>query len=361
MFVNFLVVGVMQSSGIVYLRNVLRVPSRGIKNLFPVNIGGNKFLSDPATVAVVGSTICSGQPNKGTELGPAALRSTDMFEKLRIVGWDIKDQGDVQYETVEKDEPTKWGMKRSRLCGGANKALAEMMYPLLKDGNFCLNLGGDHSTAAGSLAAVLKARPETRVVWVDAHADINTDRTSPSGNIHGMPIALLMGLIDLDEAPGWEWLKDYPKLKPDRIVYIGLRDVDPGEKQIMYENGIKAYSMHDIDKYNIGPIMERAMNDIDPYGHSPLHLSFDIDSLDPVLVPSTGTPVLGGLTFREGAYICEHMAGTHRLCSMDITEVNPLLGDDNNVSQTVDMAKRMVSCALGETLLWGNQPHLRTF
>jgi len=337
------------------------VSTRTIKNLFPVNIGKNQFLAKPPTVAVVGSTVCAGQPNKGTELGPAALRNTNMFEALKQIGWNVVDDGDIEYENISDDPPSKWGMKRSRLCGAANKALAEKLYPHLKKGCFGLNLGGDHSTATGSLAAVLKARPETTVVWVDAHADINTDRTSPSGNIHGMPIALLLGMIDLDEAPGWEWLKDYPKLQPNKLVYIGLRDVDPGEKEILYKNGIKAYSMHDIDRLNIGPVMDRALADIDPYRNLPIHLSFDIDSLDPSLAPSTGTPVLGGLTFREGAYICEYLAETHRLCSMDITEVNPLLGNKDNVEQTTDMGKRMVSCALGESLLWGKQNHIRPF
>merc|ERR1712137_607995 len=145
------------------------------------------------------------------------------------------------------------------------------------------------------------------VVWVDAHADINTDRTSPSGNIHGMPIALLLGMIDFDEAPGWEWLKDYPRLHPSKLVYIGLRDVDPGEKEILFQNNIDAYR------------------------NTPLHLSFDIDSLDPSIAPSTGTPVPGGLTFREGAFVCEYLAETNRLCSMDITEVNPLLEGSDQV------------------------------
>jgi len=173
------------------------VTTRGIKRLFPITVGKNPFLSKPPTISVVGSPVCAGQPNKGTDLGPQALRNTNLFEKLEQIGWKVKDDGDIEYDTFENDPPTKWGMKRSRLCGAANKALAEKMYPLLKAGHFCLNLGGDHSTAAGSLAAVLKARPETAVVWVDAHADINTDRTSPSGNIHGMPIALLLGMIDV--------------------------------------------------------------------------------------------------------------------------------------------------------------------
>jgi len=197
-------------------------------------------------------------------------------------------------------------------------------------------------------------------VWVDAHADINTDATSPSGNVHGMPVAFLMGLMNAAEVKGFEWLSSIPKLKPNRIVYIGLRDVDPGEKEILHQFGIKAYSMHEIDKYGIGKIVGEALNNIDPYGNNPIHLSFDVDALDPSIAPSTGTPVIGGLTFREGGLICELLAETGRLISMDLTEVNPSLGKGpDDATLTADIGKRMITCALGETLLWSNLQHNR--
>lgn len=173
----------------------------------------------------------------------------------------------------------------------------------------------------GTISGVLSAHPEACVVWVDAHADINTPQTSTSGNIHGMPLAFLLGIAgELPKAQSgpqpFSWIK--PVLRPERLVYIGLRDVDEGEKKILREHKIRAFSMHEVDRFGIGRVVELALAHVNPNGDRPIHLSFDVDALDPSVAPSTGTPVRGGLTFREGHYICEAIAETGLLVGLDI-------------------------------------------
>lgn len=190
--------------------------------------------------------------------------------------------------------------------------------------------------------------PNACVVWVDAHADINTPETTDSGNIHGMPMAFLLGLGT--PVPEFAWIK--PTLTPDRLVYIGLRDIDAGEKRILKENNIKAFSMHEVDKYGIGKVVEMALDHVNPKRELPIHLSFDVDALDPSVAPSTGTPVRGGLTFREGHYICEEVCETGCLVAVDIMEVNPSLKDAESVRQTV-----AVGCSLARSALGTFSPH----
>jgi arginase len=239
-----------------------------------------------------------------------------------------------------------------------------------------LTLGGDHSIAIGTIAGTARAirerlNREMAVVWVDAHCDINTPETSESGNIHGMPVAFLTGLAKEERKDIFGWLKDENLISVKKLVYIGLRDVDRGEKLILREHGIKAFSMHDIDRYveypiphlgsphtlmlprhGIGRVMEMALGHIG--NDTPIHLSFDVDALDPMWAPSTGTPVRGGLTLREGDFIAECVHETGCLVAMDLVEVNPTLEpgiDDIGAQQTVRSGCSLVRCALGESLL----------
>jgi arginase len=186
-----------------------------------------------------------------------------------------------------------------------------------REGKFTLTVGGDHSIAIGSISGILRAQPETRVIWVDAHADINTPETTETGNIHGMPVAYLMGIVN---SPCFEWLKTGSeelggapvKLLPQRIAYIGLRDVDKGELEILRQFNITTFTMIDVDRLGIQEVIKRAVEAVDPEGGSPLHLSFDVDGLDASVAASTGTPVVGGLSYREGRYICEYLGATNR-------------------------------------------------
>lgn len=215
-----------------------------------------------------------------------------------------------------------------------------------KDDDFTLIIGGDHSISIGTIPALLSQRPDTGVIWVDAHADINTPKTSPSGNIHGMSVAFLLGLIDTSSMPSFAWFK--PCLKPQDLVYIGLRDLDAGEKDVLRKLGIKVFTMYEIDRYGVGEVMRQCVEHLKMPN---IHLSYDIDALDPFFAPHTGTSVRGGLTFREGNYICEALAETQRLRSMELVEMNPNLHTNLSIKSTVDTALTLVGSALGQRIL----------
>lgn len=207
----------------------------------------------------------------------------------------------------------------------------------------------------GTVLGTLTAHPDAGLIWVDAHADINTPKSTESGNLHGCPVSFLLGLKDSLVHP-FEWLPGPAGkfLDPKRLVFIGLRDVDAGEKQILKEYGIRAYSMFEVDKYGIGAVVDKALDylngGVQGKRERPIHLSFDVDAMDPTVAASTGTPVRGGLTFREGHYICEAVYETGALVGMDIMEVNPVLAPEH-AEATVTIGCSLVRAALGETLL----------
>jgi arginase len=216
-------------------------------------------------------------------------------------------------------------MKNPLSVSAATQRLSEQVYEHASQGRCVLTLGGDHSVAIGSIAGIARAvrerlaGRELAVIWVDAHADINTPETSGSGNIHGMPVAFLSGLARSDRPDVFGWLQSDQLISLKKLVYIGLRDVDLGEKRTLREYGIRSFSMHDIDKYGIGKVMEMALGHIGM--DTPIHLSFDVDALDPLIAPSTGTPVRGGLTLREGDYICESVHETGSLVGLDLVSL----------------------------------------
>lgn len=210
----------------------------------------------------------------------------------------------------------------------------------------------DHTIGAGSLAGLLQTHPDAGVIWVDAHADINTPTVSPSGNMHGMPIAFVVDqLTNHSKVPGLEWMANGPFLPPKNLVYVGLRDVDSGERQIIRDLGIKAFSMMEVDRYGIGKVMEMALDHLCGKSLRPLHMSYDIDAVDPILAPSTGTAVRGGLTWREALFVAEAVAESKALVSLDMVEVNPSLVPGSGADATVDMALLLISSALGNRIL----------
>eukprot|EP00117_Sycon_ciliatum_P007329 scpid53500/ scgid10487/ Arginase-1; Liver-type arginase; Type I arginase len=203
------------------------------------------------------------------------------------------------------------------------------------------------SMALGTVHGHATARPNLKVLWVDAHADINTDQTSPSGNLHGMPLGVLMQGLEgaFANMPGLDWFER--KLRPEDIVYIGLRDVDDGEKEIMKRLGIKSFDNIEVEQRGVKAVVNDAMNLLKPSESQPLHLSFDIDALDPMYAPSTGTRVPFGLSREDGIYICQQVARTGALGGMDIVEVNPGLGSKLDVLKTARLAFDMVGASLG--------------
>lgn len=312
----------------------------------------NKVTND--VCSVVSITMSSGQPFLGADNSPQLLKDRGMLQMLANCGWRVHQMPDIVEVQGNGVALESW-MGNAKNCASIG-ATCENMYTAVKkeaeSGNFVLILGGDHCIPIGTLPALVEAHPSTGVVWVDAHADINTPTVSGSGNMHGMPIAFLMGLVEgVEKYPGMSWFKasQKPYLKPEDLVYIGLRDLDEPEKVTLRRLGIKTYTMYDVDKLGIGKVMEETEDYLSKKKN--IHMSFDIDALDPMFAPHTGTAVRGGLTFREGNFICEYLAATGKLSSMEIVEVNPMLHPQLDSKQTLDMAITLLGSTMGERIL----------
>lgn len=310
-------------------------------------------LADPHTVSVVGAPMQYGQGLDGTEAAPDAFRDTGLLREITRLGWRVRDRGNVDIVSPSFSDPrgTKSQPRHSYAVGVSNSRLASAVYEAAGDGHFVLTLGGDHCIAIGSLGGALRARPSLGVIWVDAHADINAPEFSPSANAHGMPVAFLTKMVDVEHAPGYDWMADVPKLAADKLVYVGLRDLDDFEKNLVRKMGIKTFTMQHIDKYGIGKVMEMSLEHLCGKGEVPLHMSFDIDGCDPSIAPATGTRVPGGLNFRESSYVCEAVAETNLLVSMDMVEVNPLLSTRAEADATLSLATDLIKSSLGENIL----------
>ncbi|XP_063046610.1 arginase-1 [Engraulis encrasicolus] len=293
------------------------------------------------SVGIVGAPFWKGQPRAGVEEGPDLIRAAGLVEKLKGQGCTVKDYGNVTFEEVASDEPIN-GVKRPRAVGRANQTLANSVARVKRDGHTCVMLGGDHSLAIGSIHGHASCRGELSVLWVDAHADINTPLTSPTGNIHGQPMSYLIHELhsQIPAMADFSWIK--PCVWAKDLVYIGLRDVDPGEHFILKKLNIKMFSMTDVDRLGIAKVMEQTCDYLFTKGKKPIHMSYDIDALDPSISPATGTPVRGGLTYREGIYITEAISQTGLLSAVDMVEVNPKRGSceaevDSTVTAAVDL------------------------
>jgi arginase len=299
-------------------------------------------------VRIIGCPMDLGAGRRGVDMGPSALRIAGVGRALEELGYVVHDWGDITVRTAESHQPQDMHLKFLAEISAACSTLCSVVGAALARDEFPLVLGGDHSMAIGTLAGlasvVQPAGGSVGVLWVDAHADINTPDTSPSGNIHGMPLAVALGqgAPELTGIGGPE-----PKLAPERLVYVGLRSVDDGEREMVRRLGIRAYTMTDIDRLGIAGIAREALDYLLPRC-THLHLSFDLDSLDPQLAPGVGTPVPGGLTYREAHYLMEAIAETGRLASLEVAEVNPVLDNRNTSSE---LAAGLVGSALGLRVL----------
>ncbi|KAM6466792.1 arginase-2, mitochondrial [Liasis olivaceus] len=302
------------------------------------------------SVALIGGPFSRGQKKRGVDHGPAAVRNAGLVEKLSGMGCQVYDLGDLNFTQVPNDELYNNLVKYPRSVGLANQVLADTVNGAVAAGHSCITIGGDHSLALGSISGHARQYPHLCVIWVDAHADINTPLTSLSGNLHGQPVSFLLRELQdkVPVLPGFSWLK--PCLSPLDIVYIGLRDVDPAEHYILKNYGIQYFSMKHIDGLGIQKVMEKTFDHLLGRGPRPIHLSFDIDAFDPSLAPATGTPVLGGLTYREGMYISEEIHNTGLLSAMDLVEVNPFLGaSQEEVNATASLAVDVIATSFGQT------------
>lgn len=297
-------------------------------------------------LSIVLAPFSGGQPRKGVDLGPKFMLKQGLPTHLEELGYQVEINEPLA-ALPEAEEDDKYGhIKNPTSVGDATKLIYENNLKALDKNSFPLTLGGDHSIAIGTVSAVLEKHPDAGLLWIDAHADINTLESTMSGNLHGCPVSFLMGLNE-NVPESLQWV---PKnLRPNKIAYIGLRDVDPGEKQILRKLGISAFSMYHIDRYGMNTVIEMALEAIGP---GPIILSYDVDAIDPQYVPATGTPVRGGLTLREALFLPERLAETKRLVAMDVVEVNPrLASNDVHVVDTISAGCAVARCALGETLL----------
>lgn len=333
------------------------IPADDSENLF-------RHVASPRTVSIIGAPMTYGQPFIGTDTGPARLREQGLVKDLSTLGWRVEDLPDLDFSTIcaeaGKGNPSilnNPNAKHSLQVGAGTKVLADMVESKMRLGRFPLILGGDHSIGIGSLAGILRAKPETGVIWVDAHADLNIPGASESGNMHGMPLGIMMKELvhDRNIIPGLEWLEEGenpPHLPPDSLVYVGLRDIDKAERRFMKELGIKAFTMYDIDHYGIGRVMDLALEHLMKTNpNRPLHLSYDIDAVDPMHAPATGTAVRGGLTWREAHFVAEHVVKSGSLASAEIVEVNTFLSDGEGADRTVELGHQLVNAMLGEAIL----------
>ena len=295
-------------------------------------------------ISILGVAIDLGAGTPGVSLGPSAIRYAGVFEKLTGIGYNVNDEGDILAN--KPISPLTDGVKLRFLdeITRVNTELCNKVSKIMEEGRFPLVLGGDHSIAIGTIAGVAQHKKNLGVIWFDAHGDINTEETSPSGNIHGMPVAVSLGYGHerLTSIGGVE-----PKIKPDNFVYIGCRDLDSGERQVLKELGITVFTMHEVDRYGMTYIIEQAIK-IAGDGTDGIHVSFDLDSLDPIYVQGTGTRVPGGLTYREGNLALEMIALSEKLVSAEFVEVNPLIDHKNTTAKT---AVSLMGSLLGEWLI----------
>ena len=317
-----------------------------------------KHTAYPHTCRVIGAPMTYGQPYVGTDGSPDLLRQQQLLPKLSHLGWRVEDYGDIEFTPTLGAGGGFHGAgnaKNSEIVGAGCERLSNIVEDTLRQGQFPLVLGGDHSIGLGTLTGLLAVRPETGVIWVDAHADLNTPFFSESGNMHGMPLGLSVEGVALDDPnviPGLAWLQGKNQLKPSQLVYVGLRDVDLPERRLIKELGIKAFTMHDIDRYGIGSVMEKAIHHLlKDMPDRPLHLSYDIDAVDPVHAPATGTAVRGGLTFREAHYVAESVAYTGLLASAEIVELNPFLSNEDGAQETIDLGMQLITSFMGKAIL----------
>ena len=300
------------------------------------------------TVRIIGVPLDLGASRRGTDVGPSALRIAGLGNALRRMGYDVALEEDISAPAMEtrrsEDKNARYKPQILDVC----TRLAERVKEVLDAGEFPLVLGGDHSiamgTVAGTAAHFRDQDQSIGLIWFDAHGDMNVPGVSPSGNIHGMPLAHLLGKgdDDLKNILGFS-----PKIKPENVALIGIRAIDAGERKIIRDSGIHAFTMREIDEHGMATVARRALEIVND-GTAGFHVSFDVDGCDPTVIPGSGTLVPGGVSFREAHLLMEYVADSGRLLSMEIVELNPFL-DERNISAR--RALELILSAMGKSIL----------
>jgi arginase len=299
-------------------------------------------------IRVMGVPLDLGQSRRGVDMGPSAVRVAGLEARLEALGHDVEDAGNIPVAIAEQKKEGQADAKYLKEITETCTKLAELVVKTLEVGKTPLVLGGDHSLAAGTVAGVaeyLRHKEEKLgLIWIDAHADMNTPKTSPTGNVHGMPLAAVMGLGPPELANIFSFS---PKVAPENCVLVGVRDIDAAEKDNIHQTGIEVFTMRDIDERGMRAVMEEALRlaGRDTAGY---HVSLDMDWIDPEDAPGVGTPVRGGATYREAHLAMEIIADHARMLSFEIVEVNPVIDEHN---QTADLAVELVISAFGKKIL----------
>ncbi|MGH9535367.1 MAG: arginase [Terriglobales bacterium] len=301
----------------------------------------------PHRIRVIGVPLDLGQDRRGVDMGPSAVRVAGLAARLEGLGYSVEDAGNVIVPLPEQKTPGHPRAKYLKEIAATCKKQAEWVLKTLEDGAFPLVLGGDHSIAVGSVSGVSEfyRRRQQRVglLWLDAHGDFNTPDSSPTGNIHGMPLACLLGLgpKELSGLFGFT-----PKVAADNTVLVGVHDLDAGERQLLRETGVKVATMRDLDERGMRAVLEEAIA-VATNNAEGFHCSLDMDLIDAAFAPGVGTPVRGGVTYREAHLAMEIIADSGNLLSLEVVEVNPVLDERN---RTAELAVELIASALGKKI-----------
>lgn len=300
-------------------------------------------------IGLIGFPMDLGADRRGVDMGPSAIRYSNLEHKLERLGYKVTDFGDIDIEISETQTIKNSKLKYLPEITKTSKLLSDKVETLLNKNYFPLIIGGDHATAIGSIAGISnycrKHNKTLGIVWIDAHADMNTEDTTPSGNIHGMPLAIALGRGNskLTNINGFS-----PKVKVENVALIGIRDVDILESKTIKEMKLNVYTMTEVDKMGIHRIIAKVLNDFKSRVDH-IHISFDMDGIDPDFAEGVGTPVPGGLTYRESQLLMEMVADCGCMNSLEILEVNPILDTQN---KTALLATELIISALGKTTLY---------
>jgi arginase len=299
-------------------------------------------------ITVIGAPLDLGQGRRGVDMGPSAVRVANLNGRVASLGYVVEDLGNVPVEQAEASPAGHPQAKYLPQIAATCERLANLVRETLERGSFPLVLGGDHSVAIGTVsgaAAHFRERSgRLGLIWLDAHADMNTPESSPSGNVHGMPLACVVGMgpRELTEIGGFR-----PKIAARNTVIVGLRDVDAMEKPHVKESGVRAFTMRDIDERGLRAVMEEAIRAAST-GTDGFHVSLDMDFVDPQDAPGVGTPVRGGATYREAHLAMEMICDSGKVVSMEVVEVNPVIDE---VNRTADLAVELIMSGLGKRIL----------
>ena len=292
-------------------------------------------------LAILGVPMDLGQMRRGVDMGPSAIRYAGVQERLQRLGYDVLDAGNIHVVTEQVQPVEETNLRNLHETIATNKVIQQHVRSIIKQDRFPLILGGDHSISIGTVSAISEHFGDIGVIWYDAHGDLNVPETSPSGNIHGMSLAINLGYGH----PLCTALIERT-LKPENVVLIGARDLDEGERALIKRIGMKVFTMHEVDLLGMTAVMAQTLEQL---AHvEQIHLSVDLDALDPIECPGVGTPVRGGMTYRESHLAMELLADSGKVKSAEFVEVNPILDEKN---KTAEVAVALIGSLFGEKLL----------